>query len=463
VESQPFGVKPYREVNLPTATDEKPKFRMLVFAPFGKDAVLISEVLQKSAVSVRSIKAPSELVQCIREGADAAIITEEALDGETTNSLGECIASQPPWSDFPLIILTGGGASTPLTEMAVRSRAALGNFSLLERPVRPVTLLSMVRTAARARARQYEIRAHLEELKQTHIALRESNDRLESLVEQRTSALRKLSAHLMRAQDDERRRMARELHDGLGQSLAAAQINLGLIASSSGEEGARYLAEARRLLGQAVSDIRTLSYLLHPPLLEEAGFYSAAQWYVDGFSKRSGITVNLKLPSRANRMPEVVELTLFRVLQEGLINVHRHSGSDRVDVRIHRNEANIVVHLKDYGKGLPEHLLDRFRKTGSAAGVGLAGMRERVKELGGEFIVQSDGSGTLLTVVVPVREDSGLAKAESGKTGPGKTSEPVRRTDLTRVPVEVVPGQDVNSQVDCPATLVSTDSAVSDR
>ncbi|MGH9513138.1 MAG: ATP-binding protein [Terriglobales bacterium] len=390
--------------------DENSRSRLLVFAPFGKDAALISEVLQKAGAFAETIRSPAELCQRIRDGSDAAIITEESLDQSTTKLVGESIASQPPWSDFPVIILTGGGASTPATELAVRSRAALGNLSLLERPVRPATLLSAVRTALRARARQYEIRDHLDELKRTHLALKEANDRLETLVEQRTSVLRKLSAQLLRTQDDERRRMARDLHDGLGQSLAAAQINLGLL-SSNGAGDSPYLIEARRLLGQAVSDIRTLSYLLHPPLLEEAGFYSAARWYIDGFSRRSNITVNLELPSKAERMTDAIELTLFRALQEGLINAHRHSGSDRVDVRVENGASSITLQLRDYGKGLSRDLLERLRQTGTAAGVGLAGMRERVRELGGELDVQSDESGTALRIVLPLNDGvSGKAR-----------------------------------------------------
>jgi signal transduction histidine kinase len=409
------------------AINGESKFRILIFAPFGKDAILIGQVLQKSGVVVQEVTDPAELSQCIRDGADAAIITEEALDEETINSLGECIASQPPWSDFPLIVLTGGGASTPLTEMAVRSRAPLGNLSLLERPVRPATLFSMVKAASRARARQYEIRDHVEELRQTQLVVQEANNRLESLVEQRTSALQKLSAHLMRAQDDERRRMARELHDGLGQSLAAAQINLGLIDLPNGAAGQRFLTEARHLVGRAVSDIRTLSYLLHPPLLEEAGFYSAVQWYIDGFSKRSGIKVTLELPSKLGRMPDVVELTLFRVVQEGLINVHRHSGSEQVHIRIENDETRIVVRLKDYGKGLPGNLLERFRKTGSGAGVGLSGMRERVKELGGEFVVESDETGTLLTVIAPLAITPVGNNSRFGRKAPTEILERVER------------------------------------
>jgi two-component system, NarL family, sensor kinase len=125
------------------------------------------------------------------------------------------------------------------------------------------------------------------------------------------------------------------------------------------------------------------------------------QWYIAGFSKRSGIKVTLELPPKMGRMPDVVELTLFRIVQEGLINVHRHSGSEHVDIRIENDETRIIVRLKDYGKGLPGNLLERFRKTGSGAGVGLSGMRERVTELGGEFVVESDETGTLLTVIAP--------------------------------------------------------------
>lgn len=398
----------------------------VVLAPFGKDSQLISEVLRSSDVTVMPVSGGAELTRRVDTGIDVAILTEEGLEEETITALSRCVAAQPPWSDLPIIILTGGGASTPFTEMAVRSRAAIGNVTLLERPVRPATLLSVVRTALRARSRQYEIRAHLEELKKAHEAQREANDRLESLVEQRTSVLRKLSAQLMRVQDDERRRMARELHDGLGQYLAAAQINLTLYADSNGNDASNFLAEARRLVTESVAGIRTLSYLLHPPLLDEAGFYSAAQWYVDGFSKRSGIKVDLKLPPGFERMPEAVELSLFRVLQEGLINVHRHSGSSHVDIHIRKDEkddmSEVTLELKDYGKGMSQSFLERFQKTGTGAGVGLAGIRERVKELGGELVVESSESGTLLKVTVPVSRSAApkvakkaVEQAQSGR------------------------------------------------
>ena len=212
------------------ATEEKSKFRLLVFAPFGKDAALISEVLLKSGVLAEAVKNPSELGRNAFETEPTQpLLPKKRWMTETTRFLGECIAAQPPWSDFPLIILTGGGASTPLYGNGGAIQSSIRQPLATRAAGSPGNPSQRGEDRSRARARQYEIRDHLEELKQTHLALQEANDRLESLVEQRTSVLRKLSAQLLRAQDDERRRMARELHDGLGQSLAAAQINLGLL------------------------------------------------------------------------------------------------------------------------------------------------------------------------------------------------------------------------------------------
>ena len=155
-------------------------------------------------------------------------------------------------SDFPIVVLTGGGISTAATEHAVRSRAPLGNVSLLKRPLRPATLISSVRTAIGARQRQYEIRDHLFERQQAEDALRRAHEALESLVEQRTAALRRLSARLLRVQDEERRRIARELHDSLGQYLTAAKINLDLLAGAVDGETPQ-LREAQELIDRATA------------------------------------------------------------------------------------------------------------------------------------------------------------------------------------------------------------------
>jgi signal transduction histidine kinase len=375
--------------------------RVLVLAPFGKDGTLIETVLRHSGMDVHGMQSIVEFANAIGEGAGAAVITEEVLQDETIGVLAQRLASQPPWSDFPIIVLTGGGMSTAATEVAVRSRAPLGNVALLERPLRAATLISAVRTAITARQRQYEIRDHLHQRKQAEDALRKAHDVLESIVEQRTVALRRLSARLLRVQDEERRRIARELHDSLGQYLTAAKINLDVLARCK-DNGANYLSEAQQLIDRAISDTRTLSHLLHPPLLDEAGLISAARWYVEGFGKRSGIDATLQIPENLERLPSEIETALFRILQESLTNVHRHSGSRSVEVRLTIEPSFVVLTVQDHGKGIPQDALQRFRKNGANFGVGLAGMRERVKELGGTLHLESSSGGTILTAMIPV-------------------------------------------------------------
>ena len=268
---------------------------VLVFAPFGKDAALIERVLRQSSFNVQSFTKIEEFGDSICDDAGAAVITEEVLQSTTIGTLAQRISSQPPWSDFPLIVLTGSGLSTESTESAVRSRAPLGNVALLERPLRPVTLISSVRSALLARRRQYEVRDHLHERATAEEALQRAHDALESLVEERTVALRRLSVKLLRVQDEERRRIARELHDSLGQDLTAAKICIDMLSQEKNLDSP-HLRDARSLVDRCISDTRTLSHLLHPPLLDEAGFASAAKWYVEGFGQRSGIRTQLELP-----------------------------------------------------------------------------------------------------------------------------------------------------------------------
>lgn len=395
--------------------------QVLIFAPFGKDGVLIEKILRSSGVGARVVTEASSLAAAIAHAAGAAIITEEALSAEAIDLLAQSIASQPTWSDFPVLVLTGGGNSTPMTENAARSRAPLGNITLLERPLRPATLISAVKTALRARKRQYEIRDHLRQRQQTEEALRRAHDELESLVEQRTAALRRLSSRLLHVQDEERRRIARELHDSLGQYLTATKINLDLLAQS--DHLSDRLQEAQELLERAISDTRTLSHLLHPPLLDEAGLPSAATWYVEGFGQRSGIKASLEMPADLQRLPVAIETALFRILQEALTNVHRHAHSPAVDIRLSVEESSVRLTIRDHGKGIPQNVLERFRKNGTNVGVGLAGIRERVKELGGTLQIDSSNSGTLLTISIPIAEAE-LLRDESYETRAGFSATP---------------------------------------
>jgi signal transduction histidine kinase len=373
---------------------------VLVYAPFGKDAALIESLFRNANIAARLLGRFEDLEKSISEDAGAAIMTEEVLQNGVISALAQRLSVQPPWSDFPIIVLTGSGMSTALTESAVRSRAPLGNITLLERPLRPATLISAVRTALTARRRQYELRDHLQERTAAEDALRRAHDALESLVEQRTAALRRLSVKLLRVQDEERRRIARELHDSLGQDLTAAKITLDMLAQEY-KIDSKHLQDARALVDRCICDTRTLSHLLHPPLLDEAGFLSAAKWYVDGFGQRSGISTKLDLPAHIERLPRRTETALFRILQEALTNVHRHSGSRAVHVWVSVDDVSVMLKVQDFGKGMPRDTIDRLWKSGNV-GVGLAGIRERLKELGGYLDIQSTADGTVLKATIPV-------------------------------------------------------------
>jgi PAS domain S-box-containing protein len=221
---------------------------------------------------------------------------------------------------------------------------------------------------------------------------------------QAEEALRRLSVSLLQTQDEERRRIARELHDSTGQKLAALAMNLSLIGKSEEKLNARAqeaLAESLALLDQSSREIRTLSYLLHPPLLDERGLTAAVRWFVDGFSQRSGVQVKLEVPPDLQRLPEEIEMALFRIVQEGLTNAHRHSGSSTAVIRLMVDQNHVRLEVQDAGKGLSRSRADGHME---ALGVGITGMRERVKLLGGQMEMESGSHGTTVRVTVPLDE-----------------------------------------------------------
>ena len=219
-------------------------------------------------------------------------------------------------------------------------------------------------------------------------------------------ALRDVSGRLLRSQNEERRRIARELHDSTAQNLAALAMNLGIIRKAGASLDAKTagrLKESEALAQQACREIRTLSYLLHPPELEDGDLWSAVRWYTEGFSNRSGIRVDLTIPkaSQAGRLPEHIETTLFRIVQESLANIHRHSGSPRARIRFARGRSGVTMVVRDQGRGLG---LRKGHPVLSPAlmGVGIAGMRERVQQLGGKLEIDSSARGTAVKVTLPL-------------------------------------------------------------
>ncbi len=240
---------------------------------------------------------------------------------------------------------------------------------------------------------------------------------LESCVRERTADLdaanqnlRNLSARLLQLQDDERRRIARELHDSVGQLLAALSMNLSTVRGDIERltKTANALADSENLVHEMTSEVRTISHLLHPPLLDEAGLSSALRWYVDGFALRSKIRVDLDLPEDFGRLPRESETAIFRVVQECLTNIHRHSASPVAKIRLRQRDQNVMVEVADKGKGIPLDKQEEMAASGTP-GVGIRGMRERIRQLGGSLDINSNGTGTLVIVHLPVGDGSSTA------------------------------------------------------
>lgn len=243
-------------------------------------------------------------------------------------------------------------------------------------------------------------------------ALTEARDTLESRVRERTKELedaqgelRNLSSRLLQLQDAERRRIARELHDGAGQILAALAMNIARIKQKVrplSPELMELMDESDQMAQGLTQEIRTTSYLLHPPLLDETGLCGAIRWYVQGLTERSGLKIQLDLPENLGRLPSELELAIFRILQECLTNIHRHSGSGTATVRFSRKpDDGILLEIEDHGKGIPPEILRRAHAGGT--GVGLGGMRERVRHFQGEMNIASNENGTKISIMVPAQ------------------------------------------------------------
>jgi signal transduction histidine kinase len=244
----------------------------------------------------------------------------------------------------------------------------------------------------------------------------ETAKQAEQIARKSEEASRRLSGRLLQLQDEERRRFARELHDSLGQYLVSLKMNLSLLLNRPGESHG-LLAESIKLVDESITETRTLSYLLHPPMLDEAGFASAANWYVNGFAQRSGVQVKVNISEDHPRLPSEVELALFRILQESLTNIHKHSKSTTAEVTVDVQAGQVCLTVGDNGKGIPNELLTRFQSDGTDTGVGLSGMRERVSELGGQLKIDTSSAGTTIAALIP------LAKAVSAK-GAAETRRP---------------------------------------
>lgn len=401
--------------------------KVLICAPTGRDGPLLVRYLLRDGIQSVWYDSVEKLEDALDESALAVIIAEEALLPRGVERLFEFLKKQPPWSDIALILLTHGKEEdSQISSGLVHLFGAHGNVNMLERPIRVPTMVSAVRSALRARNRQYEVRDLLEQRERNERVLQEAREELECRVLERTreitkvnsdlrrevterlnaeSSLRQLNQSVVKLQDEERRKIARELHDSAGQYLSAVTLTLGQLArrlAESGDKNRQLVQEALDLVGDCIREVRTMSYLLHPPVLDDFGLASALRWYVEGFSQRSGITVRLDLAEELPRFSAEVETALFRIVQEGLTNVHRHSGGRQACVELKSSARQIYAIIADNGHGMTREVLSNVAK--GQGGVGLTGMYERVKKLGGTIEIVSSEVGTTVKAELPILE-----------------------------------------------------------
>ena len=379
-----------------------------VLAVDDNDAIRYSltRYLREAGYAVIEARTGTEALELARR--DPALITLD-INLPDMDGFEVCrrLKGDPATSEIPVLHI-----SASCVEPVHKARGLDGGAdAYLAEPIDREELLATVNALLRMRQAQREARQKAGEAERAKEELKAINENLETRVRQRTAELehrnlevQELSSRLLQAQDEERRRISRELHDSTGQLLVALNMNL----ASLKEEMAPTNPEANRILDDTASvveemsrQLRTMSYLLHPPLLDEAGLASAVKWYVEGFANRSTIEVRLEFPENLGRLPQDMETTIFRLVQESLTNIHRHSGSKTAVIRVVRAEQDVRVEIADEGKGFTSS--DACNHN-SRPGVGILGMKERVRRFGGTLDILSSRAGTCVRAKLPVSQ-----------------------------------------------------------
>ncbi|HEX8816658.1 MAG TPA: response regulator [Terriglobales bacterium] len=350
---------------------EKEKVNILMVDD--QPAKLLSYEVILSELSENLIKASSgrEALECLLKNDVAVVLMDVSMPEIDGFELAEMIRQHPRFLRTAIIFISAVHL-TDLDRIKGYQRGAVDYISV---PVVPELLRAKVSLFAE---------------------LHRKTRQLERLNEE----LRKLSWRVITSQDEERRRVARELHDGLGQELVATKILLHRLLRQSSTPTAKASAEeASEMIDRAIQQVRSMSHLLHPPLLDEVGLLSALRWYLDGFSQRSGIETTLDVnPEDFPRLSRETETAIFRIVQEALINVFRHSSAHKVFVTLHWRDGEVMTSVRDDGRGIGERVVEM--QPGSI-GIGIEGMRQRARELGGELRLASANPGTLLEAVIP--------------------------------------------------------------
>jgi signal transduction histidine kinase len=403
--------------------------RVLVMAPVGQDARAIAELLTSRGLATKICTGAAECCAEINAGAGALLLTEEALETERGLDVVEALKVQPAWSELPLIILTTGG-ETRLIRLLELAADAAGAVTLLERPISSMTLLRSVEVALNSRRRQFQVRDLLEEQRRAQRELRDAHEQLanrarqlEALVQERTARLvesneqlrremnereraeasrEALRRQLLNAQEEERRRIARELHDQMGQNLTVLNLGLKSLHDAAPEKFQDMVLPLQELAAQTARDLHRVALELRPSTLDDLGLVKAIRHLADTWSAHSGIEVEVESAQYTPAgISAEVETTLYRIIQEALNNVAKHSGAKRASIILQRTAGHAQAIIEDDGRGFDT--TKRRPAADQKGGLGLSGIRERLNVMGGSLHIESvPKQGTTLIVRIPI-------------------------------------------------------------
>ena len=399
------------------------KERFLIIAPVGRDAQAMAELLTPHGFEAQICGSIAECCAQMKSGADALVLTEEALELANISELLQELKTQPAWSELPLIILTTGGESRLARLLGLVVEAA-GSVTLLERPIGSNTLLRTLEVALNSRRRQYQVRDFLEEQRRTERELREAHQQLadrakqlQTLVKSRTAKLAQSNEQLRRemaereslrrkllyAQEEERRRIARELHDQMGQNLTALNVGLKSLLDRQSRSGLdSQVQRLQELAKQTARDLHRVAVELRPAALDDLGLVKAIRAFTETWSTRYGIEVDFEAGQyQSAGISSEIETILYRIIQEALNNVAKHSGATHVAVVLRRTAKHVHAIIEDDGRGFDPHVPS---ESGNGSGrLGLLGIQERLGMVGGSLKIESvPDSGATLIIRIPI-------------------------------------------------------------
>lgn len=380
---------------------------VLILTPLEHDAEVLQHILSNNHILSRLCAGANALQEALDEGAGVVLLTEEALTEQTLTVLKKSIQGQPPWSDLPLILLA---ASDRHEKELTQIRERLGpdhNATILTRPASKQTLLTVINAALRARHRQYEIRDINQSLKmqvakqkQTETQLKQLTETLEEKVDERTKQVRALAAALNLAEQRERQRISRILHDHLQQILVAAQLNLHMIESNPPHQLPATVVQLNEMLDEALNMTRTLTVELSPPVIEGEELDKILRWLATKMKEAHGLKVNVESKSEYCVADKDMRILLYQLVRELLFNVVKHAGVDHATVKLFEEDNFYMIQVQDQGSGFDVIAMQNQQRR--EGGVGLRSVQRRVQLVGGRLKIESQpGKGTSITIAAP--------------------------------------------------------------